>query len=228
MKRSLSCLLAIILCFTVLPIQTSAASEQSAVSAASVVSELSALVDKKYPYVWGGKSPDDGGFDCSGLVYYVYNNRLGCDLTYQQVWSRSVPGEKIEGKSSLAAGDIIFGLNDSGGWHTGIYIGNNTMVHAGSSKGVCKTSINGTWFTFKFAIRPSALKQDTSATTTPTTPQAPQVTSSEIDGSWFIYVPANYRLVLYSSATSMSQASYCSPRESHYRVVCSNKATLSN
>lgn len=62
----------------------------------------------------------------------------------------------------------------------------------------------------------------------PTTPKTPQVTSSESSGSWFVYVPANYKLVLYSSSVSNSQASYCSPRENSYRVVCSKKATLSN
>lgn len=201
-------------------------SKQNSVSATNVVSEASALVGK-YPYVSGGKSPSDGGFDCSGLVYYVYHDRLRYDMTYQQVWSRSVKGEKIESKPSLAPGDIVFGLNNSGGWHTGIYIGNNTMIHAGSSKGVSKTSINGTWFTFKFAIRPSGLKKDTS-TPTNASPQKPQLTSNESGGSWFIYVPANYKLLLYSNAASNTQASYCSPRKSSYRVVCTKKAVLSN
>jgi len=197
---------------------TEGASKQSNVSASNVVSEASALVGK-YPYVWGGKSPSDGGFDCSGLVYYVYHNRLGYDLTYQLVYSRSIPGEKIEKKSSLAAGDIIFGLNSSGGWHTGIFIGNNTMIHAGSSKGVSKTSINGKWFTFKFAIRPSNFKQDTSTPTVSTTSQKLQVASNQT-GRWMVTVPANHNTIyLYSSATSTVKADQLSKKSYEYYIT---------
>jgi len=193
-------------------------SQQGGVSVSNVVSEASALVGK-YPYVLGGKSPSDGGFDCSGLVYYVYHNRLGYNMTYQQVWSRSVPGDKIESKSSLAAGDIVFGLNNSGGWHTGIYIGNSTMIHAGSSKGVSKTSINGTWFTFKFAIRPSNLKQDTSIPPTHTTPQKLQVASTQT-GSWRVTVPANHNTIyLYSSATSTVKADQISKSSDEFCIT---------
>lgn len=139
--------------------------KQNGGSTSDAVSEAMTLVGK-YPYVLGGRSPSDGGFDCSGLIYHVYHTRLGCNVTYEQIWSRSVPGTKITDKSSLLPGDIIFGLNNSGSWHTGLYCGNNTMIHAGSSKGVSKTSINGTWFTFKFATRPSFVNGGSSSSQT--------------------------------------------------------------
>lgn len=217
MKRGLSFLMAVILCLTLLPI------EASATSGSDVVSEASKLVGR-YPYVWGGKSPSDGGFDCSGLVYYVYHNCLGCDMTYYQVYSRTIPGERIESKSSLAAGDVVFGTT-SAGYHTGIYIGNNTMIHSGSSKGVSKTSINGSWFTFKFAIRPSVLEKNGD-------PPADEPTDptivSEISGSWLVYIPENYKLLLYANANSTTHTTYCSARSASYRIVCSKKAILSN
>lgn len=144
-------------------------SKQSTVSASNVVSEASALIGK-YPYVLGGKSPSDGGFDCTGLIYYVYHNRLGCDVTYDQIWRRGVSGTKIAKKSNLLPGDIVFGLTGPNSWHTGLYCGNNTMIHSGSSKGVCKTSINGTWFDFQFATRPAFLQQGTAQETNPIPP----------------------------------------------------------
>ncbi|GAA4869142.1 C40 family peptidase [Luteimonas vadosa] len=80
------------------------------------------------PYRWGGTSPD-GGFDCSGLVGYVFRTALGIELPRV---SRDMAndGEKVE-RSALSAGDLVFfsrrgKLVD----HVGIYLGNGQFVHA--------------------------------------------------------------------------------------------------
>jgi len=72
------------------------------------------------PYVWGGASP--GGFDCSGLVMYVYE-QLGISLPHYTVaqWNAT------ESISSPAPGDLVF-FNGLG--HVGIYIGNGEFVDA--------------------------------------------------------------------------------------------------
>jgi cell wall-associated NlpC family hydrolase len=74
------------------------------------------------PYVWGGASPS--GFDCSGLVMYVYA-QLGVSLPHNAATQYSVlPHVPL---SDLEPGDLVFfnGLS-----HVGIYVGNGTMIHA--------------------------------------------------------------------------------------------------
>jgi cell wall-associated NlpC family hydrolase len=72
------------------------------------------------PYVWGGASPS--GFDCSGLVMYVYA-QLGISLPHYTVaqWNATEP------ISSPAPGDLVF-FNSLG--HVGIYIGGGRFVDA--------------------------------------------------------------------------------------------------
>ena len=72
------------------------------------------------PYVWGGASPS--GFDCSGLVMYVYA-QLGISLPHYTVaqWNATLP------ISSPEPGDLVF-FNGLG--HVGIYIGGGRFVNA--------------------------------------------------------------------------------------------------
>jgi cell wall-associated NlpC family hydrolase len=74
------------------------------------------------PYVWGGSSPS--GFDCSGLVMYVYA-QLGISLPHYTVsqWNATVPIST----SQMQPGDLVFfdGLG-----HVGIYIGGGQFVDA--------------------------------------------------------------------------------------------------
>ena len=74
------------------------------------------------PYVYGGASP--GGFDCSGLVMWVYG-RLGIALPHNAAALYSV-GTRVS-LAHLKPGDLVFfhGLG-----HVGIYIGHGLMIHA--------------------------------------------------------------------------------------------------
>ena len=84
-----------------------------------------------YPYVWAGADPSIG-FDCSGLVYYIYK-QLGYNL------HRPGDGQASDGiavsEDDLQPGDIIIFSNKYTGsiQHVGLYIGNGEMVHAQSS-----------------------------------------------------------------------------------------------
>lgn len=87
------------------------------------------------PYVWGGTTPD--GFDCSGLVQYVYkvNEMTISRTTYTQVNEGNyVP------KNELEQGDLVFFGRASSPHHVGIYIGDNKFIHAPQSGDVVKIS----------------------------------------------------------------------------------------
>lgn len=91
----------------------------------SVLSRAFALLGT--PYRWGGTSTE--GFDCSGLVGYVFRNALGIELP-RVAREQAQTGMQIE-RSQLSAGDLVFFSTHSGGVdHVGIYIGEGKFLHA--------------------------------------------------------------------------------------------------
>ena len=97
------------------------------------------------PYVYGGSSPS--GFDCSGLVYYVFRN-LGYSVP-RTASAQYYAGTPIK-KSDLQPGDLVFFQNTSGKGisHVGIYVGNGQFIHAPSTgKVVSYANLNSTYYT---------------------------------------------------------------------------------
>lgn len=100
------------------------------------------------PYRYGGNTPE-GGFDCSGLVAYVFNvvaspaaRRL--PRSTAQWAAASVPIDD----AALQRGDLVF-FNTTGAAfsHMGIYVGQSQFVHAPSSGGtVRKDSVDSRYF----------------------------------------------------------------------------------
>jgi cell wall-associated NlpC family hydrolase len=76
------------------------------------------------PYVWAGASPT--GFDCSGLVQYVYG-KLGVSLPHYTVAQWNDPQAVSVPRNQLQAGDLVFfnGLD-----HVGIYVGHGYFIDA--------------------------------------------------------------------------------------------------
>lgn len=86
-------------------------------------------------YKYGGASEKEG-FDCSGLVYYIFHDRLGYKIP------RTVKGLSKAGKRIYFfkhPGDLLFFNIGYHAWnpftwgrvdHVAIYMGNGTMIHA--------------------------------------------------------------------------------------------------
>jgi cell wall-associated NlpC family hydrolase len=75
------------------------------------------------PYVWGGTSPRSG-FDCSGLVQYVYAH-FGVSLP-RTTYGQFDRGSRV-GRWGLRPGDLVF---FDGVGHVGMYIGDGRFIHA--------------------------------------------------------------------------------------------------
>lgn len=107
-----------------------------------------ALKYKGYNYVYGGESLSEGGFDCSGLVYYVFKSNFGYSIHRTASTQYKYDGRSIS-KSELQPGDLVFfSSNGSSVTHVGIYIGGGEFIHASTSKtGVIISSLNSSYYT---------------------------------------------------------------------------------
>ena len=91
-------------------------------------------------YQWGGASPSTG-FDCSGLVMFVYS-QVGVSLPHSTyaLWGMGAPVDR----SQLQPGDLVF---FSGLGHMGIYVGGGQFIHAPHTGDVVKISSMSGYYT---------------------------------------------------------------------------------
>ncbi|MGH4140240.1 NlpC/P60 family protein [Clostridium sp.] len=86
------------------------------------------------PYEWAATGPNT--FDCSGFVQYVYAH-FGVSTgrsTYDQITNGA-----FVSRENLQAGDLVF-FGSGSPHHVGIYVGNNSYIHAPSTGDVVKIS----------------------------------------------------------------------------------------
>ena len=90
------------------------------------------------PYRWGGNTPDSG-FDCSGLIKYVYNDAAGISLPRTTREMIVMQAQNI-GQDKLQTGDLLFFATNGGSQvsHAGIYVGEGRFVHAPATGGTVK------------------------------------------------------------------------------------------
>ena len=98
------------------------------------------------PYKWGGSSPTTG-FDCSGLVQYVFA-QVGIALPHYTVSQWNYAGAVPVPKNQLQPGDLVFfnGLD-----HVGIYLGYGDFIdapHTGASVEI--DSLSEPWFKSRY------------------------------------------------------------------------------
>jgi hypothetical protein len=137
--------------------QMSPSSYQVAAPRGGMLGAQAVAVAKRYlgiPYVWGGASPH-GGFDCSGLVMFVYA-KLGVHLDHYAAFqfhegTPVAPGD-------LQPGDLVFfEPTATGPGHVGMYIGGTEFIQAPHTGDVVKiSSLTEAFYRSEFvgAVRP--------------------------------------------------------------------------
>ncbi len=100
------------------------------------------------PYRWAGADPLSG-FDCSGLVYYVFNQlQVRLPRVPRELFHRT---EQI-GRSELQPGDLLFFHTFARLSHVGIYIGEGRFIHAPRrGKNVTIESIDSKYYQKRYA-----------------------------------------------------------------------------
>ncbi|KAA2285779.1 C40 family peptidase [Arenimonas fontis] len=88
------------------------------------------------PYRWGGNTPE-GGFDCSGLVGFVF---LDAANVYLPRTTREIARHRAKSPppDRLAPGDLVLFANRGQVFHIGIYVGEGRFVHAPSTGGTVR------------------------------------------------------------------------------------------
>ncbi len=87
------------------------------------------------PYRFGGNTPE-GGFDCSGLIGYVYRQAAGI-VPPRTVLSISTWGQPV-GSGHLRSGDLVLFGSRGTATHAGIHVGQGRFVHAPSTGGTVR------------------------------------------------------------------------------------------
>ncbi|MCC5064460.1 C40 family peptidase [Xanthomonas campestris] len=102
------------------------------------------------PYVWGGESTE--GFDCSGLVGYVFKTALGIELPrVSRDIARDETAELIKDPHALKAGDLVFFGRRGRIDHVGLVVGDGKFLHAPSrGKDVRVDSLASGYWSEKF------------------------------------------------------------------------------
>lgn len=96
------------------------------------------------PYRYGGLSR--GGVDCSGFVYLTFRDKFDMQLPRSTIDQTDL-GTRIS-KDDLLPGDLVFFKTGSGenGLHVGIYDTDNTFIHASTSQGVIRSSLDNVYW----------------------------------------------------------------------------------
>ena len=100
------------------------------------------------PYRYGGMSRR--GVDCSGFVSITFRDRFDLQLP-RETRQQAKIGTEID-KDDLLPGDLVFFKTGSGesGLHVGIYDTDNQFIHASTSRGVMRSSLDNVYWSKKF------------------------------------------------------------------------------
>lgn len=99
------------------------------------------------PYCWGGTSKKCA--DCSGFVQNVYKS-IGIKLPRTAAEQYNY-ADKID-RNSARVGDLVFfSKNKRSISHVGVYVGDDSVIHASSSRGVVKQPLSNSYLAKNYA-----------------------------------------------------------------------------
>lgn len=99
------------------------------------------------PYRYGGTSAS--GFDCSGFITTAFDEALGQQLP--RTTSQMLASGDTVSRDQLQAGDLVFFRIKGKDQHAGIYMGGESFIHASTSIGVTRSSLNGYYWRDRFS-----------------------------------------------------------------------------
>ena len=114
---------------------------------ADLIPVIAALHDQMHtwhgtPYAWGGTKLS--GVDCSGFVWRTLKDRF--NLPVERLTTRDLihMGKYVKPKQ-LRPGDLVF-FRINGGMHVGFYDTDRHFLHASTSKGVIRSSLDNPYW----------------------------------------------------------------------------------
>lgn len=131
------------------PHKTAAQSSHATIDGGSddLIPVIAALHDQMHtwegtPYEWGGT--EQSGVDCSGFVWRTLKDRF--NLPMERITTRELlhMGERVSPRQ-LRPGDLVF-FRIKGGMHVGFYDTDRNFLHASTSQGVMRSSLDNQYW----------------------------------------------------------------------------------
>ncbi|EOC0263561.1 NlpC/P60 family protein [Cronobacter dublinensis] len=94
------------------------------------------------PYEWGGTERD--GIDCSGFVWRTLHDRFNLPMARVTTHELIQMGKNVD-KNKLRPGDLVF-FRIKGALHVGFYDSDGKFIHASTSKGVTRSSLDNPYW----------------------------------------------------------------------------------
>ena len=141
----------------------------------AIVVRALTLIDT--PYRYGGTTPQ-GGFDCSGLVRYVYDT-VGAGQLPRRAEDIGKVGVPIT-RSQLEPGDLVFFNTLARAYsHVAIYIGDGRFIHAPVRGGRVRIeALNARYWNARFDGARRVLDRDAEAWLAPAEPALSELRAS--------------------------------------------------
>lgn len=98
------------------------------------------------PYHYGGNSPR--GIDCSAFMMQVFDDAF--DRPLPRTTAQQVQVGKVVSRRSLRAGDLVFFRTGRNQRHVGVFMGQDSFLHASVTKGVTLSRLDDPYWRTRY------------------------------------------------------------------------------